>query len=272
MLNIPLANGIQTQEYTPGLLARKLSEELPEIEYAVSVKPGYETGVITAGDTHIKVRPEFVDRDFFNVFSYDITEGNKNQVLSDKNGLLLSDELARKLFNTTTNIVGKSVQWGEDSMQYTISGVFKNPPNATDRPDLLFSYQLYFEKHLSNLQNWQNSSPSTYVILKKGTDIAQLNNKLAVFIQSKDNKSKATLFLRRYSDRYLYDKYENGIQAGGRIEYVRLFSIIAFFILVIACIIFMNLSTAKAAHRLKETGIKKVMGASRTTLLLSIPG
>jgi ABC-type antimicrobial peptide transport system permease subunit len=109
--------------------------------------------------------------------------------------------------------------------------------------------------------------PNTYVIVKKGTDVARLNEKIKNYIQTKDKHNEASIFLAKYSDRYLYNNYENGAQAAGRITYVRLFSVIAVFILIIACINFMNLSTARAAHRAREVGIKKVVGASRGTLV-----
>ncbi|HZY38456.1 MAG TPA: ABC transporter permease, partial [Mucilaginibacter sp.] len=272
MLNIPVADGTQTQEYTPGLLAKSLADEIPEIESAVSVVPGYKTGILTAGDKHIKSKPEFVGNNYFNIFSYDIVQGNKNLVLSSKNDVLLSDELALRLFNTTGNIVGKTVKWEDDTSQYIVSGIFKKPLNATANFDILFNYQLYFDRDASNNMNWRNTNPLTYVILKQGSNITQVNNKIAGFIKSKNKKSTASLFLRKFSDKYLYDKYENGVQAGGRIAYVKLFSIIAVFILVIACINFMNLSTAKAARRLKEVGIKKVAGASRASLIFQYLG
>src|SRR5690606_24487904 len=90
--------------------------------------------------------------------------------------------------------------------------------------------------------------------------------------QSKTRESNITLFATRYADNYLYGKYENGVQAGGRIEYVRLFSIVAGFILIIACINFMNLSTAKASRRIKEVGIKKAIGAPRKLLIFQYMG
>jgi putative ABC transport system permease protein len=272
MLNIPLANGIQTQEYTPGLLAKSLAAEIPEIEYAVSVKPGYEAGVLSAGDRYMKAMPVYVDKNFFRIFSYDITQGDKKQVLSDKYSVLISTELASKLFGSASDVTGRSVQWGEDSTHYTISGVFKKPANSAVNYDLMFTYQLYFDRHSANMQNWQNSSPATYILLKDGANAAVVNTKIAEFIKEKDSKAISTLFIRKFSDKYLYDKFENGVQAGGRIEYVRLFSIIAIFILVIACINFMNLSTAKASRRLKEVGIKKVAGASRLTLIFQYLG
>lgn len=120
-----------------------------------------------------------------------------------------------------------------------------------------------------NSYEWSNSSgnPNTYVVLKKGTDAEQFNKKIAGYLQSKQKDSNVSLFIRKYSDQYLYGKYENGVQAGGRIQYIHIFSIIALFILIIACINFMNLSTAKASGRLKEIGIKKTVGAGRKILM-----
>ena len=123
-----------------------------------------------------------------------------------------------------------------------------------------------------SLEKWWNGGPNTYLILKEDTNIEQFNDKIEGYIKSKIEWSKVTLFVRPHSDAYLYGKYENRIQAGGRIEYVRLFSIIAFFILLIACINFMNLSTAKASRSAKEIGIKKVIGAQRKTLIFQYLG
>ncbi|MEO1715187.1 MAG: FtsX-like permease family protein, partial [Bacteroidota bacterium] len=115
--------------------------------------------------------------------------------------------------------------------------------------------------------DWGSSSPRTYVLLKEGAMLNQFNTKIWDFIKTKDANSESTLFAQRYSDRYLYGSYENGMPSGGRIAYVRLFSIIAVFILAIACVNFMNLSTAKASRRLKEIGIKKAIGANRKSLI-----
>ncbi len=117
-------------------------------------------------------------------------------------------------------------------------------------------------------ESWGNNGPSTFLVLQEGADVAAFNEKIERLPDGKyDKEDYRTLFTRPYSDGYLYGTYENGVQAGGRIEYVRLFSIIALFILVIACINFMNLSTAKASRRVKEVGIKKAVGASRSTLI-----
>jgi ABC-type antimicrobial peptide transport system permease subunit len=147
------------------------------------------------------------------------------------------------------------------------------PTNSSQQFDFVLSYELYKEKYPS-VVDWGNESSSAYVILKPGTNIDQFNKKIADYVKTKTNNNAThrTPFVKRYSEKYLYGKYENGVQTGGRIEYVQLFSIIAIVILVIACINFMNLSTAKASRRLKEVGVKKALGASRKTLIFQYLG
>jgi putative ABC transport system permease protein len=277
MKNSQGANGeILTYEWTPGPLANALAEEMPEVEYAVPVQSSLSRteGILSVGDKYLKALEQYTTGDFFNVFSYDLIQGEKSQVLHDKNAIVISDELAAKLFHSTENVIGKTVEWKKDKFSgtYFISGVFKKPPpNSTFQSDLLFTYKLCNEIE-PNVNSWQSGNPCTYVILKKGTNIDQFNEKIKDLIGRKSNDKSSTLFTRRYSDKYLYGKYEKGVQAGGRIVYVRLFSIIALFILAIACINFMNLSTAKASGRLKEVGVKKTVGASRKALIVQYLG
>ena len=270
MAHIKLPDGIHTQEVTPGMLADALGRDMPEIEQAVAVQEADDA--LTIGKEHFKESAEFVGDDFFKLFSYRLIEGQKNRLFPDSYSVLISDQLAIKCFHTTKNIVGRTVQWGKDSIPYVISGIFGQPPaNSTARFDLLFSYKTFWEKN-DNLHNWFNSSPRTYVLLKPGANVDRLSRKLTGYLRTKEPTAGLALSLRKYSDTYLYNIYENGVQAGGRIAYVRLFSIIAAFILAIACINFMNLSTAKAARRGKELGIRKVAGASRRGLILQYLG
>jgi putative ABC transport system permease protein len=270
--NSSTSAGISTDDRMPGLLAASLAREMPEVEYAVSVIPVSwfdKKGILSDGDRRVTTSEQFAGRDFFNIFSYRLISGDKDRVLPDKHAIVISDVLALKLFNTTANIVGKSVEWNQKDYSgiYLITGVFEKPPvNATAQFDLVFNYDLFLEKN-PKLEIWTNNDPSTYIVLKKGASVAAFNDKIAGFLKAKDAHAKSTLFVQQYSDIYLHNHYENGVPAGGRIEYVRLFSLIALFVLTIACINFMNLSTAKAAGRIKETGIKKVMGARRGMLV-----
>ena len=283
MQNMKTPNGILTIEYTPYLLAQALAEEMPEIEYATAVVqklPMGNEGILSCDNIKLKATEHYASKDFFHAFSYRIIEGNIDQVLVNKNSILISDEIAKRLFGSTKNVIGKTIQWEKKIFDrdftgsYEISGVFKKPlSNSSDQFDLLFSYKLFCEKWGGdNINNWTNSTPCTYLVLKKGTNTEQFDRKITNFIKSKDNNVNSTLFIRPYSDKYLYNNYENGVLSGGRITYVRLFSIIALFILAIACINFMNLSTAKASGRLKEIGIKKTVGAGRKALIVQYLG
>jgi len=272
MKNNTTPQGIETGEDTPGLLARDLREELPEVEQSVSVFPPAEhtfNGILSVADAHSKAKSKFADNDFFTIFSYPLLHGNREEILADKHAVAISEDLAMNLFHTTENVVGKTVTWKGERLEgeFLVSGIFRRlPANATIPFDIVFSYDLMLEK-FPNFLKWGNSGPSTYVLLKEDTDVADFNTKIAGFVKSKYEESTLTLFARPYSDRYLYSEYKNGKLLGGRIVYVRLFSIIAVFVLLIACINFMNLSTAKASKRLKEIGIKKVAGARRKTLV-----
>jgi putative ABC transport system permease protein len=277
MTNLKTESGIRTIEGTAGLLGTALPKEFPEIEYGVSVLPASWfpfQGVVSTDDMKIKGRGEYVSKDYFNAFTVKFIEGDKMRLFENNSSVAISEELSNKLFNTTKNVIGKTLKWDQSEYggSFIVSGVFKmNPTSATSQFDLMFNYDLVLERR-PNLLNWQNSDPGSYIVVKKGTDIASLNNKIRDFVQKRDKESGKTIFATKFSDKYLYSNFENGVQTGGRIAYVKLFSVIAIFILAIACINFMNLSTAKASRRLKEVGIKKVMGAGRRTLVLQYIG
>jgi putative ABC transport system permease protein len=276
MQNIKHDGMIETTQYTVGLMANALAAEMPEVEHAATVVPASwfsSDGIISFGDTRLKAGGQFISKDYFSIFNCKFLEGDKSRIAADKHSIAVSSELAMKLFHTT-HVVGKTINWNQNEFDgsYLITGVFeKNPVNASERFDVLFNFDLFAEKRPSILQ-WGNSDPNTYVLLKPGTNIQRFNTKIKNFQDSKVKNFATTLFVRRFSDQYLYAQYKDGMQDGGRIEYIRLFSIIAVFLLVIACINFMNLSTAKAASRIKEVGIKKVVGASRSTLIVQYLG
>jgi len=274
--NLNTGTAIETIEYTPGLLAKTLAEEMPEVEYATAVIPPYwfsGNGIVSVGDSRLKVTPQYVSKDYFSVFTCPIIEGNRNQLLTDNQAVLLSRSLAMKLFHTTENIIGKTIQWDHSETvtgEYFITGIFEDSPeNASVKSDILFNYELFVTKRPGMLE-WGNSDPCTYVILKKNADVDAFNRKITGLKRQKTgNKEEGTLEAQHYSSKYLYGHYqlERGGYGGGRIKYVKLFSTIAVFILVIACINFMNLSTARASRRLKEIGIKKAIGAGRRSLI-----
>jgi predicted permease len=259
------AEDVMTTQSTPGLLSETLKSDIPEIEYAITTT-WRNSFTLTVNDNNIKARGYYTSPDFFNVYTFPLIHGNADQVLQDKSNIVISETLAAKLFENSLEAVGKSVEFQHDKT-FIVSGVYQDMPNNSSiQMDFLLSFELYKDEN-SWVTNWGSNGPQTYIILKEGSDANQVSNKIANVVLEKNEQSNVTLFLQKYSDRYLYGRYENRIQSGGRIEYVRLFSIIAIFILIIACINFMNLSTARATRRAKEVGIKKAVGAHQGSLV-----
>jgi ABC-type antimicrobial peptide transport system permease subunit len=263
---------ISTGPGTVGILADALADEIPEIEHAVSVVPPSwfnTSATVVLGDKKIRVTRQHVGKDFFKVFDIDLVRGDKGTALGKKYGVLVSEDLAQRLFGGADVALGKSFDWEDDhgSSQYDITGVFKLPENATEQYDILAGYDIFLEAK-PWLKEWASSDPYTFILLKEGASAAVVQEKVYDFIKTKDKETNKTSLLQRYSDTYLYNRYEDGHVAGGRIEYVKLFVVIAIAILAIACINFMNLSTARATRRLKEIGVKKAIGARRDSLTM----
>jgi putative ABC transport system permease protein len=272
MENRVQAQGIWTAQSTSGVMAESLVKDMPEVQYAAHTTWVSEA-TLSVEEKDVSAKGNFVGVDFFNIFSYEMKQGDRNKVLSDKNSIVISEPLALKLFNTTENVLGKSIVHQHDQ-EYIISGIMKVPSNSSLQFDFVLSFEKY--KDIVGIDNfhWGSTHPFGYVLLKPGTNVDDFNKKIADYVKVKTNNevTHRTLFVSPYSKTYLYNKYENGVQAGGRITYVKMFSLIAVFILLIACINFMNLSTAKASRRLKEIGIKKAIGAQRKTLIVQYLG
>lgn len=273
MLHHESSGSITTGSGTQAMLAKAMAEEIPEVELAVEDSDPMWFGdnfTLSEGETNFKARGKYAGEAYFQMFSFGIIQGEKSKVLSDKKSIVISESLARKIFKTSEDVVGKFIDWNYRNFKgsVSISGVFKDiPSNSSDRFDFVLPYELLKDRIGEESIHWGNFNAITHVLLKEGTDVTALNAKIKNFIKKKSERSKASLFVRPFSDRYLYDTYENGVQAGGRIEYIKLLSIVAIFILFIACINFMNLSTARASRRVKEVGVKKTIGASRTALV-----
>lgn len=278
MENLKGEKGIETGAGTANQLSAALAAEFPEVVYASTTTPPnfFPKFTVYGNGDPVKATGKFADKHFFDVFSYSLMEGNKKQVLSDKASMVISEAMAMQLFGTTKNVVGKIIEWEIPGLkkQQQIAGVYKNiPSNSSEFFDFLLPFDEFKDIMGGMKPNWDGAEPFyTYVVLKEGTDNIQFGAKITKFVRSKGNNANRSLFLKPFSDNYLYSKYENGVQTGGRVGYVKLFSTIALFILILACINFINLSTAKASTRIKEVGIKKVLGAERHVLIFQYIG
>ncbi len=270
--NVPNADGeLRTQSSNSSQMLTTFKEELPEVERIVAVHEIYGGGMIQTNQKKISSNGVFASEDYFKIFSFPLVAGSKEDALKDVNSIAISNELAISLFDSEVDPIGKPItikngEYGLDAVM-TINGVFELPKNTTEDFDFVVSYKKFLQNRNPDYIHWDSNSSSMYVLLRPEIDSNEFNDKIADFIQKKDADNTATVFLSKYSDNYLNGRFENGQHAGGRISYVYLFSMVAIFILLIACINFMNLSTAKASKRFKEIGIKKVVGANRKALI-----
>jgi putative ABC transport system permease protein len=272
-------NGIiRIHDGTQGPLSEAMEKDLPEVENAVTVMNLSKEGMditIKNGEKYFKSAPLFSSDAFFKVFTFPLISGNASTVLKEKSSIAISEDLAQKLFGTTGAAMGKSLQWnafGKDHLS-SVTGIFKNVSSkSTLKFDVVFTKQKLVEDLWPNGTKWYNTGPETYLLLKEEANLAAFNKKIERYIDKYDKNNRFSLFVRKYSDAYLYGNYEEGTQVGGRITNVKLFSIIAILLLIIASINFMNLSTAKVSGRLKEIGIKKTVGSSRRSLVFQFIG
>ncbi len=261
-----MSNVVEVSWATSGLLAELLKEEVPEVEYSVTTVKDAETNILSVNDNSIRSEGLYIGDDFFRLFSYNIIQGNPTEIFPDLNSIIITEELALKLFNTTNNIIGKVIEM-DNKDQLFISGIVKGTPlNSSVQFDFVLPYKRIGQKY-AGIFAWGQNYFNTYLVLKKGVNILETNKKISAVYQKHSGSENTTLFVRPYADQHLYDNYEGGVQSGGRITYVRLFSLIAILILVMACINFINLSTASASKRRKEVGTKKILGASRKSLV-----
>jgi ABC-type antimicrobial peptide transport system permease subunit len=261
-------------EGTQGPLAEAMERDLPEVISASPVMSLEKNGMkipLSVEDKVVNTSGIFAENDFFEMFSFPLMKGKSQNVLKNKEGMVLSEKLAVSLFGSADKAIGKNISWEilGNKQSSRVTGVFAPlPGNNSMNFDFVASWELMYNDLFPGMQKWWNTGPDTYLLLKKGTNVGQFNRKIEKFINKYLRDNEFTISVRQYSSAYLYGNYDNGVQSGGRIEYVRLFSIVALFILVIACINFMNLATAKSSRRLKEVGIKKAIGSTRHALIL----
>lgn len=258
------ATELMTTTSTPGLLAETLQEVVPEVEFAATTT-WINPETLSVGEKSLKAEGFSVGQHFFQIFSYPLAEGDPALVLKDKYAIVITRDLARRLFGTDQNVVGKTIEY-QHAKTFHVTGLFDKVRNSSWQFDFVLNFE-EFKMDNDWVLEWGNNGPATYVRLREGSDAAALSDKIKDFVLKRNEGSNVTLFLQRYSERYLHGRWEDGKQVGGRIEYVMLFSIIAGFILLIACINFMNLSTARASKKAKEVGIRKSIGAQRQSLI-----
>jgi putative ABC transport system permease protein len=249
---------------TPGILAENIVKDIPEIQMA-SQMLWEETPLFTVGNVLEKEKGRYVQGDFLNMFSFELEKGDAKTALKRPDGVVISKKLAEKYFKGQDPI-GKAIKI-DNADNVMVTGVLKEIPyNSSLKFDFLISYE-HWKKNNEWVKNWGSNGPRCMALLAPNANIDKVNAKIKDYIKTKNKESNVELFLQKYSDTYLYSDWKNGLQNGGRIEYVKIFSIVAIFILIIACINFMNLATARSTKRAKEVGVRKVVGAVKGALI-----
>ncbi len=255
---------------TPKILARTLEKDIPEVERAVRVQWPRQM-LFSIGEKRITQSGNMVDSGFLEMFTFPLIKGDKKTALMDMHSIVLTEKAAKTLFGKE-DAMGKVVKL-DDKDNFTVTGIVKDLPNNT-RFNFDFLLPWSYLRYLGDDDEyWGNNSTRTYVMLKSNASLASAQPKVKVLKQHYDkDEPKWELFLYPISKWRLYSSFKNGVEDGGRITFVRLFGIIAAFILLIACINFMNLSTARSEKRAKEVGIRKVVGASKGSLVTQFIG
>ncbi|MGB7528178.1 ABC transporter permease [Sphingobacterium cellulitidis] len=260
--------------YTPKILGPSMKEEFPDIE-TYSRYSGENYFLTTYQDKKLKTKLSFVDPGFFNMFSFPIEKGEKTNLLNDPKSIVITAKKAKDLFGDDDPI-GKIIKI--DSVdQVKVQAVIEDiPSNSSFDFEGLISWE--YAKSINYYdENWNNNSIFTYILLKNEVSLSDFNNKIKSFTRDHingDNNSSSSairstvdIFAYPYKDQFLYNNGKGGEFKSGRIDLVNLFAWIGGFILLVACINFMNLSTAKSERRAKEVGVRKVIGADKKSLI-----
>ena len=276
------------QTRTPHPMAQALKNDFPEIEQAVSITPLYTAGLTR--ETHSFRNPKSdrrydeknvlaVDTTFFGVFTFPLLRGNAKDALKNVNGILISESLAKKYF-PDEDPMGKHLAVDSEEYLVEVVGVFKDvPANSHFNFDILVSYLR--EKSFDSLDvfySWADFGHYNYIRLRDGADPKALEEKIMPWMRKHIDISAAQyeamvsqgfgFRLQPVTDIHLYSRLRWELGTNGNIEYVYILSAAALLTLIIACVNFMNLTTAKSAERAKEIGVRKTMGAGQLQISL----
>lgn len=263
-------NEKNTQDATPMPLYYELKSNYPEVKHNSRLSWNADYNLAT-GDKKLRKQGRYVDPDFLKMFTVHQVQGNLTTSLNDVNSIVVTESLAKALFGTT-DVVGKTLKM-ENEFSLHVTAVIKDiPANSTIRYDFLAPYEFQVQQSdfiKDNKNNWGNNFLMNVLELNEGVSMEAFSKKIANLNVEKDKSLKGlTLFLHPMAKWNLKNEYKNWINTGGKYEYVKLFGIVGVFVLLIACINFMNLSTARSEKRAKEVGIRKAIGSLRKQLIV----
>jgi len=270
--NQPSNGVLMTNSATPVPLAPAIIKDVPEIDKVARTNWSYDI-LMNYKDKAVKVNTMAADPDLLNMFSFDFISGNKHGALSDLSSIVLTQSGAKAIFGTA-NPVGQVIKLNNQFPLKVTAVIKDNPKNSTFFFVALISWQQFTaQQPWLKTSGWGNYSFQTYVMLRPGASLVAANSKIKYIVKRYDpNNKENTMFFYPFTRLHLYGDFKNGINTGGRIDAIRLFLFLAIGILIIACINFMNLSTARSERRAREVGVRKAVGARRLALVQQFLG
>jgi putative ABC transport system permease protein len=254
-----------------------LKADYPEVKNFVRIRP-FRNVEFQFGEKKIEVKEGlWADSGFFQLFDFRLLEGDRAKVLEMPNTVVLSEKMAKNIFGESNPIGRTIVRYERDTLTFTVTGIVENvAPTSHLRFDALYSFKT--NDRPENMQNWGSNWLVTYLELATGTDVAELEKKFPLFLKKhmkNDGWKNYELFLQPLSDVHaksteITHDYLN-TQKFDR-TYTYIFSVIAMIVLIIACVNFMNLSTARSMGRAREVGLRKAIGAQRMQLAVQFIG
>ena len=262
-----------TFDATPGPFAQSIKSEIPGIKNAARTTWGNSV-LFSLKDKPIYEQGLYVDSAFLTMFQLQFVQGNAQNAFNQLHTLVITETMASKFFgvdNYRDNLIGKTLKV-DNKEDYTISGVIKDlPKNVSFRFNWLSPFKIYEDQN-KWLQSWGNNGVVTYVEKNPNASVEVINKNLYNYVEGKQKGATAKMSIYPMNRWRMYDSFDNGKEIPGRIRFVNLFSLIAWIILIIACINFMNLSTARSERRAKEVGVRKVLGSGKRKLISQFIG
>lgn len=254
-------------QVSPSPMAAAFKERYPEVELTARFTSAYN-GLVSYGDKRITQSVAAGDPNLLDIFSFSFIYGTKENFSNGLNNIIISEKISKQYFGDT-DPVGKTLVLN-DEFTFTVQAVYHDfPANMNFRFNLLIPFEKT-KDFGQNMDSWGNNWCYTFALLKNGVDYLELEKKVVTFLdEMKENPEdrKNEVFFNPLKRMYLYD-----IKGGGRIEIVRIFGLIAIFILLIACFNYTNLATARAENRAKEIAVRKVLSASKIKLIFQFLG
>ena len=273
MRHVYSGDDIETSDRVTWNIAQVLKDQYPEVAEVAIITPA--RFVMQQDEQSIQEEGIYATRDFFRMFSWDLIQGEEAEVLRSPSSLIISRTLAQKYFGDDwkSQALGSTVHDDVYGLgDFTITGVFEDIRfQSSLQFDFVLPMEVYEERN-QWLYNWNNSGPYIFVQTQEGVDGAALSAKITDIQNEHIEQFRSDLFLQPYADQYLYSSFKDGKQAGGRIEYVRMFGVVALIILLIASINFVNLATARSMRRAREIGVRKAIGAGKRSLVAQFMG